>query len=516
MGYVLEMKQIKKSFPGVKALDGARLQVREGEIHALMGENGAGKSTLIKILTGVYKEDEGEIRIDGNPVHINGVRQAAEAGVSAVFQELNLIPYLDVAENIFLGAYPCGPTGSIDRKKMYQAAETLLENIGLELDVRLQLGTLGTAAQQMVSIARAVNRECRILVLDEPTSSLDGTEVKHLFGIMRRLKDKGIGILFISHRLDEVFEISDAVTILRDGKYIGTYRTGELTREGLVTQMVGRQVEEGVRNRKEKEETAEILLKAEHLSCFPRVRDVSFEVRKGEVLGLTGLLGSGRSETAQLLFGCARPEGGTFYYKGREIRKHSPEKAIRMGMAFCTENRREEGIIPDMSVRDNVALSSLKRLSKGLVIDRKKRNGLVERYVERLRIKTPGLDQKIRLLSGGNQQKAILARWLATRPDLMILDEPTRGIDVGAKQEIEKLVLEFAEAGISIIYISSELSELVRNCDRVIVLSDGRTAGELAGNDIAEGAILAMIASGGRTFGKGAAQDGRVEGGQDA
>lgn len=503
--YLLEMKQIRKSFPGVKALDEVQLNVRNGEVHALMGENGAGKSTLIKILTGVYKADGGEIRIAGETVQIGSVQQAKTAGINAVFQELNMIPYLDVAENIFLGAYPGGRGGNIDRKKMYRDAAALLKDIGLEIDVHTRLGTLGTAAQQMVSIARAVSQECRILVLDEPTSSLDGTEVAHLFTIIKRLKEKGIGIVFISHRLDEVFEICETVTILRDGRYIGTYPIGELTKERLVTLMVGRKVEEGVRYRHGQGEKKEILLKAEKLSCFPKVRDVSFEVQKGEVLGLTGLLGSGRSETAQLIFGCAQPESGRIIYKGREVRKHSPEKAIRMGMAFCTENRREEGIIPDMSVRDNVVLSSLKQISRNLVIDRKLRNEIVNQYIDRLRIKTPHMDQKIRLLSGGNQQKVILARWLATKPELIILDEPTRGIDVGAKQEIEKLVLEFVEAGISIIYISSELAELVRNCDRVVVLSDGRTVGELAGDDITEASILSVIAAG-----NGAAAGGNV------
>lgn len=494
--YLLEMRHIRKSFPGVKALDDVQLLVRPGEIHALMGENGAGKSTLIKILTGVYKEDAGEIRINGNTVYISNVLQAQTVGISAVFQELNLIPYLSVAENIFIGAYPVDSYGNVNWRQLYKDAQKVLNDMGLEVDARAQLDTLGTAAQQMVSIARAVSRDCRILVLDEPTSSLDGKEVQQLFEIIQRLKERGIGIIFISHRLDEVFEICSAVTILRDGTYIGTYQTSDLSRESLVTMMVGRKVEEGNRYRGAREYKEDYLLQVEHLAAFPKVKDVSFGVHKGEVLGLTGLLGSGRSETAQLIFGCTRLEQGKIVYKGQEIKKQAPEKAIGMGMAFCTENRREEGIIPDMSVRDNVVLSSLKQISQYGVINRKKRNRVVEGYIDRLRIKTPNIGQKIRLLSGGNQQKVILARWLATHPDLIILDEPTRGIDVGAKQEIEKLVLEFVESGISIIYISSEISELVRNCDRVVVLSDGVSVGELSGKDITEDRILAMIASG--------------------
>lgn len=348
----------------------------------------------------------------------------------------------------------------------------------------------------MVSIARAVSRECKILVLDEPTSSLDSNEVAQLFKIVKRLQQKDIGIIFISHRLDEVFEICDSLTILRDGKFIGSYPVSEITKEELVTQMVGRKVEEGERVRETTEFQEDYLLKVENLACFPKVSNVSFGIHKGEVLGLTGLLGSGRSETAQLIFGCTQAEKGKIIFKGKELKKHSPQNSISMGMAFCTENRREEGIIPDMSVRDNIVLSSLKQLSPNGVINTRKRNKVAKDYIERLRIKTPSAEQRIRLLSGGNQQKAILARWLATKPDLIILDEPTRGIDVGAKQEIEKLILEFVSAGISIIYISSEMAELVRNCDRVVVLSDGISVGELVGNDITEENILSMIASG--------------------
>ena len=494
--YLLEMTHIVKTFPGVKALDDVQLYLRRGEIHALMGENGAGKSTLIKILTGVYKEDHGDIRINGKDVQIHSVVQAQNAGVNAVFQELNLIPYLSVAENIYIGKYPMDKSGGIDWKCLFENAQNLLDEIGLQIDARVELNMLGTAAQQMVSIARAVSRECSVLVLDEPTSSLDGNEVRQLFTIMRNLQKKGIGIIFISHRLDEIFEICQSVTILRDGKYIGRFLAEDITKEELVTLMVGKDISEDERKQGKKTFTEERLLEVKNIERFPKVQNVSFDVHKGEVLGLTGLLGSGRSETAQLIFGCSDLERGQIFYKGKELKHHTPRKAIQMGMAFCTENRREEGIIPDMSVRDNIVLSSLKKISFYQIIDEKKRRDVVTGYIDRLRIKTPSMSQKIRLLSGGNQQKVILARWLATHPDLIILDEPTRGIDVGAKQEIEKLVQEFVAAGISIIYISSELTELVRNCDRVVVLRDGCSVGELNGDEITEEKILSVIAEG--------------------
>lgn len=495
-GYLLEMDHIKKSFPGVKALDDVQLKVKPGEIHALMGENGAGKSTLIKILTGVYKASAGVIKIEGKEVNINNVQQAQQAGISAVFQELNMIPYLSVAENIFLGTYPINSGKNIMWKKMEKEAQALLDDIGLDIEAGAQLGTLGTATQQMVSIARSVSRNCKILVLDEPTSSLDSNEVQSLFKIMRRLKNKNIGIIFISHRLNEVYEICENVTVLRDGKYIGSWLISEISNEELVTSMVGRKVENEKTVRGKTTFDEDYLLEVKDLACFPKVKKVTLGVHKGEILGLTGLLGSGRSETAQLIFGCNLLQNGKIIYKGKEIQKQTPRKAISMGMAFCTENRREEGIIPDMSIRDNIVLSSLKRLSKNGVVRNKERDKVVKRYIDRLKIKTPSEEKRIRLLSGGNQQKVILARWLATEPDLIILDEPTRGIDVGAKQEIEKLVREFVKQGISIIYISSEISELVRNCDRVVVLSDGCTTGELVGDEISEDNILAMIAAG--------------------
>lgn len=493
--FLLEMKNIKKSFAGVNALKGVNFFVRKGEIHALMGENGAGKSTLIKILTGVYQADEGQIYMDGQPVHVTDVQKAQKAGISPVYQELNMIPYLSVAENIFLGQYPRNKSGNIEWDRMYEEAGKILRDLDLDIDVRAQLNAFGTATQQMISIARAASRECRLLVLDEPTSSLDGNEVSQLFKTVEKLRDKGVSVIFITHRLDEVFELSESITILKDGEYVGTFPTAGMTREELVTRMVGRQVVEGKRSREVREIKEDYFIEAEHLAKFPQVRDVSFGIRPGEILGIAGLLGSGRTETAQLLFGFSRMDAGTIRINGKAVTVESPKDAIRKGMAFCTENRREEGIIPYMSVKNNIVLSSMKKISHGIVINKKKQNKVVNDYIGALKIKTPNDRQRIRYLSGGNQQKVILARWMATDPKLIILDEPTRGIDVGAKQEVEKLVLDFAAQGISVIYISSELSELVRNCDRIIVLRDGRNVGELSGDEIKEQSIMAMIAA---------------------
>lgn len=494
--YMLEMKGICKAFPGVRALDHVDLCVKKGEVLALMGENGAGKSTLIKILTGVYEADEGEIILDGEKIDIHDVHSAQKAGISAVFQELNMIPYLSVAENIFIGRYPMKKNGSVDWNQLYTEAEKLMNGLDLHIDVRAILDSFGTATQQMVSIVRAVNWDAKLVVLDEPTSSLDANEVQLLFGIMRRLKEQGISIIFISHRLDEIFEICDSVTILKDGQLVGNYPIEALDKHSLVVKMVGREIQESRRRDQHGGLADDYLIELKHLSCFPRINDVSFGIRKGEVVGLAGMLGAGRTETAQLMFGCMQPDSGEILIEGKPAVIESPRKAIRYGFAYVTENRRTEGLITNMSVKNNTVLSSMRSVSNGLFINEKKRNQVVDDYIDKLRIKTPHANQKIRFLSGGNQQKVILARWLATHPRLIILDEPTRGIDVGAKQEVEKLVGEFADMGISVLYISSEIPELVRNCDRVIVLRDGRVIGKVDRDELDEDRILRMISEG--------------------
>ena len=494
--YILEMKGICKSFPGVVALDHVNLQVQRNEVHALMGENGAGKSTLIKIMTGVYSADEGEILFDGKKASISDVASAQAIGISPVYQELNMIPHLSVAENIFLGRYPRKPNGNIDWKTLNANAKRLMDEMDLAIDVRALLSSFGTATQQMVSIVRAVSSDARLVLLDEPTSSLDAKEVKVLFGFVRKLQQKGIAFVFITHRLDEVFEISDRITILKDGQYVGTFRTEDMTRHELVTRMVGREVTVAGTRQDGKSLPPNFLLEARHLKRFPKVNDISFGIRKGEVVGLAGMLGSGRTETAQLLFGCAQPDAGEIWIEGQPTQLASPMKAIMRGFAYVPENRRTESLISNMSVKNNIVLSSMKQVSSGAFIDEKKRRRVVESYIQKLRIKTPNMEQSIRFLSGGNQQKVILARWLATNPRLIILDEPTRGIDVGAKQEVERLINEFADRGISVLYISSEIPELVRNCNRVVVIRDGVVIGEIQGDELSESEILRMISTG--------------------
>lgn len=491
---LVEIKDVSKHFPGVKALDHVSLSIRRGEVHALSGENGAGKSTLIKILTGVYTYDEGSIIFDGSPVAFKSTNESQKAGIGSVYQELNMIPYLSVAENIYIGDYPMGKTG-IDWKELYENAQKQLDSLNIDVDAKKQLNELSTAQQQMVSIVRAVSRDCKLIILDEPTSSLDTKEVKTLFSLVRQLKEKGVAFIFITHRMEEIYQICDRITVLKDGHFIGTYQAEDLNQYQLVTLMVGREI---TQQRKQiyfsPEKDQNYVVEVRNLAKKPKVKDVSFGISRGEIVGLAGLLGSGRTEVAEMLFGSEMPDAGEILYEGILQKNISPTKAVRAGLAFCTENRRLDGIVPNMSVKNNIVLACMKQISRlGFVISRK-RLALVNRYIEELRIKTPTPEQRIRNLSGGNQQKALLARWMATNPKLIILDEPTRGIDVGAKQEVERLVQQIASQGIGVLLISSEIPELVRNCDRVIVLREGEQVGELAGAQISEEAIMQIIA----------------------
>ena len=491
---LVEIKDVSKHFPGVKALDHVSLSIRRGEVHALSGENGAGKSTLIKILTGVYTYDEGSIIFDGSPVAFKSTNESQKAGIGSVYQELNMIPYLSVAENIYIGDYPMGKTG-IDWKELYENAQKQLDSLNIDVDAKKQLNELSTAQQQMVSIVRAVSRDCKLIILDEPTSSLDTKEVKTLFSLVRQLKEKGVAFIFITHRMEEIYQICDRITVLKDGHFIGTYQAEDLNQYQLVTLMVGREI---TQQRKQTyfspEKDQNYVVEVRNLAKKPKVKDVSFGISRGEIVGLAGLLGSGRTEVAEMLFGSEMPDAGEILYEGILQKNISPTKAVRAGLAFCPENRRLDGIVPNMSVKNNIVLACMKQISRlGFVISRK-RLALVNRYIEELRIKTPTPEQRIRNLSGGNQQKALLARWMATNPKLIILDEPTRGIDVGAKQEVERLVQQIASQGIGVLLISSEIPELVRNCDRVIVLREGEQVGELAGAQISEEAIMQIIA----------------------
>lgn len=501
MSVLLSMEGIEKSFPGVKALKGISLQVEEGEVHALMGENGAGKSTLIKVLTGVYGKDQGKIFFAGEEIYCKSPAEAGELGISTIYQELNLIPYQTVYENMFLGRERKKNAFFLDRKSMQEEAEKALGELGLHIDVKKSLNQYSTAIQQMVAIARAVRSKARLVIMDEPTSSLDQNEVQVLFRIIRQLKEKKISVLFISHKLDEVYEICDSMTIFRDGETVGSFAVKDIDQYKLISLMIGKEWKERVREEKQSFSSAETILSVKEAKLAMRLSGVNLSIKKGEILGLAGLLGSGRTELAELLFGTEKAGEGEVFWMDEAYFHRNPSKSIEKGMGFCTEDRKTEGILPNLSVEENMTIAMLPNLQKNGFIDFAKQRELAKRYVELLRIKTPSLSQKIRNLSGGNQQKVLLARWMCMNPKLMILDEPTRGIDIGAKEEIEKLIQGLSKEGISVLMISSELSELARNCHRVVVLRDGKVRGEMEGEEISENAILAMIAEAGKEGG---------------
>ncbi len=498
MGKVLlEMKGIVKEFPGVKALKGVDFSVREGEVHALMGENGAGKSTIIKVLTGIYPKNGGQIFFDGKEVNPRTVQEAQQIGISTIYQELNLVPFQTVYENMFLGREIRKSIGMLDRKKMIQECERILEDLGIQVDVTKPLGTYGTAVQQMVAIGRAISVNAKLVIMDEPTSSLDTKEVQVLFRVIRRLKEKNIAVIFISHRLDEIFEICERVTILRDGSLAGEVGIEEIDQLKLISYMIGKEARQLERKKTGYElQDAELLTDMKDICQGTRLNGIGIEIKKGEVLGLAGLLGSGRTELAKVLFGATQPDEGEVFWLGARNKFATPADAIRAEMGFCTEDRKVEGIIPHLSVRENLTIALLPRISKWGVISKKKQIEVVDKYIKSLGIKTPNQNQQIRALSGGNQQKVLLARWMCMNPKLIIMDEPTRGIDVGAKAEIEDLIQELSSQGISILMISSEIAELERNCDRVVVMREGKKMGELYGDDIKQDAVMAMIAGG--------------------
>ncbi|AKN30847.1 sugar ABC transporter ATP-binding protein [Clostridium carboxidivorans P7] len=499
---ILEMKDISKSFPGVKALSNVNFQLKKGEIHTLMGENGAGKSTLIKVLTGVYEIDEGTIILNGEEIKITSTKDAQERGISTVYQEINLCSNLSVAENIYIGREP-KKRGSIDWNTMNKnAAKLLEERLNLKIDVKKILSSYSVAIQQMVAIARAVDISRGILILDEPTSSLDDNEVKKLFEVMRKLKSEGMSMIFVTHFLDQVYEISDRITVLRNGNLIGTYDAEKLTRIDLVSKMIGKDLEEinKINNSIKKSQVQskiECLVKTHELGRKGTMEPFNIEIRSGEVLGFAGLLGSGRTETAKLIFGIDKSDHGTITISGKEYSYIYPQKAIEQGFGFCPEDRKVAGVVGDLTIRENIILALQAKMGIFKYLPMKKQKEIAQKYIELLSIKTPNMEQKINNLSGGNQQKVILARWLATDPKLLILDEPTRGIDVGAKGEIQKLILKLASDGMTILFISSELQEIVRCCDRIFILRDRKIIGELVGDDIQEDNIMKTIAEGG-------------------
>ena len=495
--FVLEMRDVCKSFPGVKALDHAQLKLRPGKVHALMGENGAGKSTLMKCMFGIYTMDEGEIYIDGEKTAIRDPLEAWDKGISMVHQELQPIPARTIGENIFLGRYPMkkalGFIPIVDHDKMYEETAKLLERVHMNFDPRQKLGTLTVSQMQSVEIAKAVAGNCRVLILDEPTSSLTQNEVEALFRIVEDLKKENVAVVYISHKMDEILRISDEVTIMRDGQYIGTWDASELTTDFIITKMVGRELT----NLYPKRENVpgDVVFEVEDFTSInPRsFRHVSFNLRKGEILGVAGLVGAQRTELMEGLFGTRSHTSGTIKYQGRELHIRRPKDAIDQGIAMLTEDRRGSGIMGVLSVADNISIASLnKYVDHGFVLNTKKINDLVEENRQKMNIKTPSGKTLIKSLSGGNQQKVLIGRWLANNPDVLILDEPTRGIDVGAKYEIYCIIADLAKQGKSIIMISSEMGELIGMSDRIMVMCDGRMTGVIDGKDANQENIMAL------------------------
>jgi len=488
------MEKISKSFPGVLALNQVDFSLERGEIHGLMGENGAGKSTLIKIMTGIYGYDSGSMTFDGKPFQPANAFVAQKAGISTIYQELNLVPYLSVCENIFIGREP-RRRGLFDWKTAKVESEKLLGSLGIYLDVHQPLYTLSTAVQQMVAICRALSVQSKLFVLDEPTSSLTEKEIKTLFDVIRSLKEQGIAIVFITHKLDEIFEICDRVTVLKDGQMVGVKRPGEVTKMELVSLMIGRDANELFADKKKtNEHLGGVLLEGRDLKGGIKLKGVDITLRKGEVVGLAGLLGSGRTEVGKALFGADKVDGGEIEVHGKKVHFKIPADAIDANLAFCSEDRKVEGIVPYLSVKENITLAALPKISRFGIVSKVKQIRIVDEYINKLKIKTPSREQFIRNLSGGNQQKALIARWLCMNPELIILDEPTRGIDVGAKHEIELLIREMAAQGISVLMISSEMDELIRNCDRIVVMKDGRSVGILEGSQMTQDNIMRTIA----------------------
>jgi galactofuranose transport system ATP-binding protein len=497
---LLSMRDISKHFGGTAALTRASLEVAPGEVHALIGQNGAGKSTMIKILTGYYRKDEGEITFNGRPFEVHSPKAAQAGGISTIYQEINLVPMRSVTENICLGREK-KRYGLLDWKAMRAEAGSLLKRFKIDIDLDQPLSSYSTATQQMVAIARSIGFDARLVIMDEPTSSLDAREVEVLFGVIRQLKAEGISVIFVSHKLDELYAVCDRVTIMRDGRTVRVARMDEISKVALVSTMIGRDVA-----RTEGHATGfgsasgaasgPPILTATGLSDGASVRDVALSVRPGEITALAGLLGSGRTETARLIFGTARAAVGSMTLSGRPYRPAAPADAIRAGLGFVTEDRKTEGIVPDMSIAENISLALMPRLARAGIVDRAAQDKIVTRFIAALDIKCTGPDQKIRELSGGNQQKVVLARWLATDPKLLILDEPTRGIDVGAKDEVQKLIRSLAEKGLGVLMISSELEEVVEGADHVTVLREGTTVAEIARADLTEARVIEAMAEG--------------------
>ncbi len=496
---ILDAKGITKSFPGVMALEDVDFSLRKGEIHALMGENGAGKSTLIKVITGVEHPDRGWVEFNGQRVDVRSPQHAQQIGISTVYQEVNLCTNISVAENIMLGHEPKAWFGGVDWGKMNLLAGQALKRLGIDIDVSRPLGNYSVAIQQMAAIARSLGfASAKVLILDEPTSSLNVNETNQLFEVMRRLKSQGIGIIFITHFIDQVYQVADQITVLRNGKLVGTFETASLPQIELIAKMLGRSLSEldemsRGKERRVKSGQDECVLEAKGLGRKGLMEPIDIDLNKGEVLGVAGLLGSGRTEMVNMIFGVDTPDKGTLIVNGKKVEKFSPLDSIKTGIGLCPEDRKDEGIIGDLTIRENIILALQARNGWFKFLDKNKQYEIAEKYIRLLGIVTPSPDQLVKNLSGGNQQKVILARWLATNPQVLILDEPTRGIDVGAKAEIQRLVLDLADEGKSCIFISSELDEVLRCSNRIIVLRDHKKAAEYPG-DVDDKTIIQTMA----------------------
>ncbi|HMR12380.1 MAG TPA: sugar ABC transporter ATP-binding protein [Arachnia sp.] len=474
---ILEMEGIRKTFPGVVALDGVQLAVRRGTVHSLMGENGAGKSTLMKVLIGMYVPDEGTVRLNGNVVTFTDTRDGLAAGISMIHQELSPVPEMTVAENIWLGREPRGAFGLVDHKLMVRKTQELLDTWDLDINPRAQMKNLTVARQQMVEIAKAISYEAQIIIMDEPTSAIPEREVAHLHGMIKRLTDSGVAIIYITHKMDEVFKISDDITIFRDGKYVATKAAADLTRDKLIEMMVGRELTDLFP--KLEAEIGEVVLSVRNLNRGKLVRDVSFDVRKGEILGFAGLMGAGRTEVLETIFGIEPADSGEIAIHGKPVKIREPKDAIKNNVGLLTEDRKLNGIMGVLSVRDNMIVAALPKYSPNGFLQLGRIAQDCDEQRTAMRVKTPSLNQLIKNLSGGNQQKALIARWLLTLPDILMIDEPTRGIDVGAKSEIHRLMSLLAQQGKAIIMVSSELPEVLGMSDRILVMHEGRISGEV-------------------------------------
>ena len=491
---LVQMRAITKTFPGVVALDGVTFDCCRGEVHAVVGENGAGKSTLMKILAGVYVPDSGDIALDGESVRIPSPHAAQQLGVSIIYQELNLLPDLNVAQNVFLGREPKGALGLVNKRMQETKAQEVLRRLGVDIDPRERLGRLSVAQRQMVEIAKALSLNARVVIMDEPSATLGGRDLDHLFEVIKALKQQGVAVIYISHRISEIFQIADRVTVFKDGKVVGTFNVGDIDRPSLVRMMIGRSLSETFPSRAAK--VGEEVLRIEGLCVGDRLRDIDLVVHAGELVGISGLVGAGRTELAQAIFGTRRIDAGTVQLKGKKVSISDPRRALRHRIGYLTEDRNAEGLVMGQSVRENAALPSLDRRQRWGVVDQKTEQEAVASMAESLRLRAPSLGADVENLSGGNRQKVVLAKWLISGPELLIFDEPTRGIDVGAKAEIWQLMRDLAEQGKAVLMISSELPEVIGMSDRVVVMHRGRIVGELPGRTATEEAVMMLATYG--------------------